>query len=78
MIPPNLVKIHQQLAMLEWSQDFHIFGCVFRNIIAGATSITHILDLALPHDPTKFRKDPSTISELRVVTRFSHFGLCIT
>ena len=63
MIPPNFVKIHQQLAMLEWSQDFHILACVLHNIIGGATSITQVHDFDLPNDPTKFNEDQSPISD---------------
>ena len=77
MIPQNFVKIHQQLANSEWSQDFHILDCVLHNIIGGATSIAHIRRFDLPHNPTKFREDPSIISDATVVTRFFHILVCV-
>ena len=77
MIPQNFVKIHQQLANSEWSQDFHILDCVLHNIIGGATSIAHIRRFDLPHNPTKLREDPSIISDATVLTRFFHILVCV-
>ena len=55
-----------------------IFAHIFDQTIGGATSITVIRDFHLPHNPTKFHKDPSKIKEVRVFTSFSHFGPYIT
>ena len=63
--------------MPEWSQAFHILVCVLHSIIGGATSITHIRHFDLPHNPTKFHKDPSIISDARALARFFHILVSI-